>query len=344
MKLDVDNVAQKNDLVEIVEKSGGHLRRVAGEWRGPCILHKGNNLNAFAIYNGSDGRQRWKCFTSDCGSGDVYEFIMKFNNCDFVTAYRILGGEENPDPQLVRQAASERTERAAVELAAQIAKAQATLAELRHAQAWIKYHEQLDVEPSRRELWAGRGIPEVWQDLWSLGYDPSFTVSTDIGLWRTPTLSIPIFAEGNPAEPISLRHRLLNPPTPGDKYRPDRPGLKAVPFIADPENKPENVLVVEGEVKSMVAYITLDSVKWQVMGIPGKSGKQTWLDMLPQLIGRQVVICLDPDALPEALEMARAVGGRVMELTGKIDDIINAGDLDREMLRRMIRASRKVSS
>ena len=77
------------------------------------------------------------------------------------------------------------------------------------------------------------------------------------------------------------------------------------------------------------------------MGIPGK---RIFKDLIPQLQGRQVVICLDPDALHEADEMARAVSGRVIELTDKIDDVINAGVLDRDMLRRLIRASRKVKA
>lgn len=89
----------------------------------------------------------------------------------------------------------------------------------------------------------------------------------------------------------------------------------------------------------MVAYITLDSTKWQVMGIPGKN---YFRQMVPLLKGRQVVICLDPDALTQAIDMARQVGGRVMEISEKIDDAINAGMIDKDMLRCMIRSSRKI--
>ncbi len=336
---DTDEITRNADLVSLVEKAGGMPKKVCSEWRCACPLHGGHNPTGFAIYTEA-GKQFWKCFSrSECGGGDAIDFVMKWQNLQFLAAVDYLGGSRQIDRAEMARLAAERAERAAKELEAQIIKAQATLAELRQAQTWIKYHEQLDQHPEQRALWNARGIPDVWQDLWYLGYAPNFSVSTASGLWKTPTLSIPIFQEGNSAEPISLRHRLLNPPTPGDKYRPDRAGLKAVPFIADPEHKPDNVLVVEGEIKAMVSYITLDSTKWQVMGIPGK---KIFHDLIPQLRGRQVIICLDPDALAEAEEMAQTVSGRVVELTVKIDDAINAGQLDRDTLRQLIRTSRKV--
>lgn len=336
---DIDGVVSRSDLVELVERAGGQVKRIGSEWRGPCILHGGHNPSSFVIFS-DGGRQRWQCFSRDeCGGGDVIDFVMKWQGVPFLQAVEYLGGARQVDRAEMAHLAAERTERAAKELEMQIAKAQVTLSELRQAQTWIKYHEQLDLNPEHRGLWNARGIPDIWQDLWHLGYDPSFTVTTPAGYWTTPTLSIPIFAEGQPSEPISLRHRLLNPPTPTDKYRPDRPGLKAAPFVCDPEERYDNILVVEGEIKAMVTYITLDNVKWQVMGIPGKKIFHT---LIPQLKGRQVVICLDPDALHEAEEMARLVSGRVMEITEKIDDCINDKQLNKGMLQKLIRTSRKV--
>jgi hypothetical protein len=338
---DTDEITRNADLVSLVEKAGGQPKKVCSEWRCACPLHGGHNPSGFAIYTNA-GKQFWKCFSrSECGGGDVIDFVMKWQGIKFPEAVEYLGGSRQIDRVEMAKLAADRAERAARELEIQIAKAQSVLTDLRQAQAWIRYHEQLDQHKEYRQMWNVRGIPDVWQDLWYLGYDPCFTASTPMGLWKTPSLSIPIFEEGNPNEPISVRHRLLNPPTPGDKYRPDRAGLKAAPFVADPENKPDNVLVVEGEIKAMVSYITLDSTKWQVMGIPGK---KIFHDLLPQLRGRQVIICLDPDALHEAEEMAQSVSGRVVEITVKIDDAINAGQLDRDALRQLIRTSRKVHS
>lgn len=335
---EIEAVTARTDLLALVEKAGSQPKRMGADYRCACPLHGGNNPTGFAIYN-EGGKQHWKCYTRDCGGGDAIDFVMKWQGIGLPQALEYLGGGRQIDRAELAKIASERAERAAKELEAQIARAQATLTELRQAQTWLRYHEQLEQDDQRRQLWRERGIPDVWQDLWFLGYAPSFSVSTSFGQWHTPTLSIPIFSEGEPSEPISLRHRLINPPSPTDKYRPDRAGLKAAPFIADPENKPENVLVVEGEIKAMVAYITLDSTKWQVMGIPGK---RIFRDLIPQLEGRRVVICLDPDALNEAEEMARLVNGRVMEVTDKIDDAINAELINTDMLRRLIRAARKV--
>ena len=336
--LNIDEVCTRINLVDLVNQAGGDLKHCSSGWRGKCVLHNGDNPTSFSV-NQHAGKWRWKCWSHDCGEGDAIDFVMAWQGLDFTQAVEYLGGGRQIDRAEMAKISAERAERAAQELESQIAKAQTVLEELRQAQAWIKYHDNLEQDINYRHIWNGRGIPDVWQDLWSLGYNPSFSASTRDGIWTTPTLSIPIFAELQPEQPINLRHRLLNPPAPNDKYRPDRPGLSAAPFIADPENKPDNVLVVEGEIKAMVSYITLDSTKWQVVGIPGK---KIFNNILPLLEGRQVVICLDPDALFEAETMARLVNGRIVEITYKIDDAINEGTIDKNMLRQLIRASRKV--
>jgi len=334
----IEEVLCRTDILELVQRAGGQPRQTSGGYHCSCPLHHGDNPTAFSIYR-EDGKQKWKCWTHDCGGGDVLDFVMAWQGINFVQAIEYLGGTRIVDRGEVARLAAERAERAAKDLQTQIDKAQKILTELREAQTWIKYHNELDAEPERRQLWEARGIPEVWQDLWYLGYAPSFTCSTSLGYWTTPTLSIPIFEEDNPNTPISLRHRLLNPPTPKDKYRPDRAGLKSAPFVCIPEDRPENVLVVEGEIKAMVTYLALDSIKWQVIGLAGKC---QYRNIIPQLQGRQVVICLDPDAMPQALDLARQVNGRVMDLCEKIDDAILAGMIDKDMLRCMIRQARKV--
>jgi hypothetical protein len=329
--------ALKVDLVRLAEQAGSQMKFASGEWRGNCPIHRGDNKSAFVIYD-DDGKQKWKCWSNDCGSGDALDLVMKLNNCDLKTAYRMLGGEANPDPVAVRQAATERAERAERQLQATIEKAQVALKDLREACAWESYHQQLEECEEAQGLWAQRGIPEVWQELWHLGYCKNFRATTSEGTLITPTLTIPIF--GPAWELQNIRHRLLNPINPKDKYRPDRPGLPARPFMCDPDMgmNANNVLVVEGEIKSMVTYITLDSLKWQVLGIPGKS----WFShIVDQLKGKRVIICFDPDAEAEAAEAANATGGKVVRLQVKIDDIINAGGLDQAGLRNLIKGATK---
>lgn len=101
----------------------------------------------------------------------------------------------------------------------------------------------------------------------------------------------------------------------------------------------DHILVCEGEIKAAVTYITLDSPKWQVIGIPGKTWKG---DLLDKLKDHQVWVCLDPDANAEAKDMAGKLKGRVIYLPGKIDDAIIGRKLDKESIRKLIRDARTV--
>ena len=63
------------DLVDTIRKAGGDPKYAYGEWRCACPIHKGENENNFSIYDQGD-KQRWKCWSRDCGQGDVIDFIM----------------------------------------------------------------------------------------------------------------------------------------------------------------------------------------------------------------------------------------------------------------------------
>lgn len=333
-----DEIISKADLPRIAENAGAVLRYANHEWRGACPLHRGSNETGFVIYE-DGGKQRWTCFSGDCGSGDVIDFVMKLKGCDFLAACEWLGGEKNPDPREVERLTAERLRREREALERQVERAQNTIQELRRAETWVAYHENLLENEHPRELWRERGIPDDMQTWWQLGYARNFTVKSKAGLWTTDTLSIPIFSKG--WELTNVRHRLLNPPTPTDKYRPDRPGLVAAPFIGDPEIgfDTERILWVEGEIKAMVTMITLDIPGFQVAGIPGKSNLRMITDSFN---GQDIWICLDPDAGEQAVEAARAVGGRIIKIPVKIDDAILAGYLDKTGLRRLIQAARKM--
>lgn len=333
---DVNSIIARNDLIQVAESAGAQFYHAGGEYRSRCPLHKGDNQTGFAVYT-RDGKQQWKCFSGDCGCGDVIDFVMKRNGCDFGRACEILGGDARPDPEAVRQAATERAERAARDLEQQIEKAQDALADLRRAQAWVTYHDTLEENDSARQLWRARGVPNDWQNYWQLGYADTFTVGTKAGKWTTPTLTIPIFGPG--WNILTIRHRLLNPPTPNDKYRPERPGLSAHPFMGDPDRglNHDRILVVEGEIKGMVTYLTIDDPRLQVIGIPGK----TWFaHIADQLKGHDVTICFDPDAEKETRDAAKAVNGKIFLLAMKIDDAINAKVLNKQSLNRLINNGR----
>lgn len=334
----VDQLLRETDLIELVQRYGGRLIKRGYEWRGPCVIHSGDNDNGFVVFL-DGGRQKWHCFTRDCGSGDALDFIQKMHNCDFPEACRILGGKDEPDPQAIKQAAEDRATRAADNLRETIAVAQKALADLQDARSWETYHEYLEDHPDLRRQWDMRGIPEGMQNWWQLGYRASYKIHTKGGWWGTPTITIPIF---EPAwNCINVRHRLLNPYSPNDKYRPERAGLGASPFIADPDvgYDCERVLVVEGEIKSMVTWLTMDDPGIQVVGIPGKGqfGKVAEL-----IKGRTVYICFDPDATDQAEKAARLVDGRVIRLPEKIDDLIIKYGLGKGWALSLLKTARKV--
>jgi hypothetical protein len=261
---------------------------------------------------------------------------MAWHGVDLKAAIQYLMGDKKPDPATMHRIATERAERAEQRLKQTILAAQSAMKELQEARQWERYHQALEDSDYARELWERRGIPQVWQDLWRLGYCENFRVSTGEGSLVTPTLAMPIFGPG--WELLNIRHRLLNPLKPSDKYRPDKPGLKSQVFMTDPDlgMNAENFLIVEGEIKSMVTYITLDSTKWQVLGVPGK----TWFHKISdQLRGKRVVICFDPDADIEAAKAAKETGGKIIRLPVKIDDIINDGGLDKNGLRNLIKGA-----
>jgi hypothetical protein len=340
-RMDLVGLKLRSDLLQWAERSGADFRRTMNEWRSACPIHGGNNEDGFVVYE-EDGCQKWKCFTGPCGCGDIYDFIRKVNNdCTLEDAYRILGGEEQPDPAAIARAAAERARRAEVALREQIEKAQRALEELQRAQTWLTYHETLMHSDRARALWRGRGVPDDWQDFWKLGACREFTYTHHGETYHSPTLTIPIHAQA--WQVVNVRHRLLNPVEPNDKYRPDRPGLQAAPFIANPDIGYDTgrVLVVEGEIKGMVTYSTIyrDGSDLQVIGVPGKTQFRALVELLR---GKDVYLCFDPDAGQEAQEAARLVGGaRVISLPMKIDDAILAGQLDAGHIFRFLNMSRK---
>jgi len=76
----------------------------------------------------------------------------------------------------------------------------------------------------------------------------------------------------------------------------------------------------------------------QIYGVPGKNNIG---DLTSQLEGKDVYILLDPDAEAEAIDTARAVRGKVINLQIKVDDAIIAGYLDAAEIRRMMKSARR---
>jgi DNA primase len=337
---DIDALLDRVDLTVLAGQAGANLYQHRNEWRGACPLHAGRDESAFVIFNGDDGRQIWHCFSGGCGSGDALSFVMKWRGLSFLDAVRYLGGEpvSAEDEARIAIARAERAAKMAEQAAAQ---AREAVAALKSTELWKKYHDEMN-EDARR-MWDERGIGEDWQNIWSLGYCRRKGYMTKMGELFTPSMTIPLFTHG--WDVVNVKHRLLNPLNPKDKYRPEKSGLSMPAYICDPDmpkDKTENVLIVEGEIKAMVSYITLDSPKWQVIGLPGKDAKKIKNELINDYAGRNCFVCLDPDGKEQARELAAGLGGRMFTLPQKIDDIITAGGIDKETLRGLIRQAEKV--
>lgn len=333
-----EEIIQNSSLIAIAEQAGAHFHKSNGEYRSACPLHGGTNKTAFSVFQSGD-RWRWKCYSRDCGGGDVIDFVAAWQHTDPKGAYEWLGGDQHIAPDQARAMAEERAARAAAFANQKREEYEKALGDLRRARSWEIYCTNRENNDAARELWRNRGIPDDWQNYWSLGYDPDFAYKHDDQLYHSPSLTIPIFNGGD--QPVNIRHRLLQPIDPQDKYRPDRPGLKALPFVADPVrvDLTDKALVVEGEIKAMVSYLWLNDDAFQVYGIPGKS---SFGDLAARLKDRQVWILFDPDASDKARDAALQVDGRIIELTMKIDDALNGGMLNRAGLRTLMDMARKV--
>lgn len=213
-----------------------------------------------------------------------------------------------------------------------------TLSLLSSEKHWLRYHENLTAET--RKLWRYRGIPDSWQDRWCLGYCNSFSAWVGDTEYLTPSLTIPIQEKD---QVLNIRHRLINPPYPHDKYRPERKGLGTPPFLANADlaYDAERFLVVEGEIKAGVTYIAMDDKNLQVIGV---TGTNSWENVVSKIAKKETWVCFDPGAEKHARDFAKAVNGKVFSLPVKIDDAIIAGSLEKKSILGMMRSARAIRS
>jgi hypothetical protein len=328
--MNIESLLQKTDLRSLVEKAGGKINKN----RCACPLHGGKDTNAFAIYKGNDGREMWKCFSGDCGGGDVITFVEKWRGYDFKQACEFLGGDVHADPVEMERLARERVERAKVELEQKQNAYEAALKELQFAQKHLHYHDTM--KEWAREMWVARGIDEGLQDFWTLGACEDFTINGD---YHTPTLTIPIFSESR--DLLNIKHRLINPQKPNDKYRPEKSGLGPFPpFLAIPEMGYDGdlIVVVEGEIKAMVTWATVSGIDVQTIGIPGRSQFKSIADKVK---GKNVVVIPDPGAEKDAYDFAKSIQARYLPMPSKVDDYILETGISSDNFYSLIKQSRR---
>lgn len=192
-----------------------------------------------------------------------------------------------------------------------------------------KYHNQL---AGANGYWASCGLKAETIRDYRLGFCNSCPTYK-----KSSSYVIPIYLN---EKLVAIKHRLLNPPKPGDKYRYHQRGMKAQLFNIDhlyPSYEipfsilePGEAILVEGEIKTMY----LDQKGFVVLGVPGAScWIESWGRFLEHL--SKIFIAFDPGADEQATKTAlklSEVVNRVylVTLPAKPDDffVTHGGTLD----------------
>lgn len=328
----MDNLvkAKSIDLIGLVGKTVSLKKVTPREMAGPCPKCGGTDrlrVNADRgwfcrhCHPGPDGGGHW---------ADQVDWVMFLHNTDFKGALLRLVGNT-----MVTSAELEQLARQRQELESQrVEEAKKAMVEARESISglWSQYHDNLQVYERGLDAWMARGLSDRWMEYYQVGYCP-----------ERDSITIPYFRYNAPGlfSCINIRHRLLADNAPGGKYRPECVGLGNhlfTPWYEEPIYG--DVLLVEGEIKAMVTFAAMwineESPMMQVVGIPGKSWKEEWITELQQ--ASRLLICLDPDAKVDAERLhSKVQNSRIINLPGKIDDLITAGAMDGQTLLRIIK-------
>lgn len=344
MTFNVQAILDKADLLAYVERSGGEPKGGGNRYSCCCSLHGGDNPTAFSIYF-QDGKWKWNCFTGSCGGGDAITFVEKWQGLDFRKACEWINGGAIDDAQGMAESAAVRLEQARLATIAAQKMEDARRKEFQTAEKHLLYHNNMTQQ--HKDEWQRAGIDEGLQEFWYLGGCPSFEywIKGDKQPHYSPTLTIPIFNTQH--ELMTIQHRLLNPANPKDKYRPDTIGLHSHPFLAVPTMGYDGgiIWVMEGAKKAMVTWTRSDS-DWQCIGVPAQTEyKHLVEDLKPA--GKRVIVIPDPNsernpnAYKFGAELARMVGGKILRVTEKIDDMILSTNINKDILFAMSKQARR---
>ena len=152
----LDQVRQNNDVAEVIG-SYFPLKRAGANFRALCPFHKEKTPS----FNVNPAKQIWHCF--GCGAGgDVFKFMMMYENLDFVGAVRRLAERSGI---LIEFA----------EVEGEPSRGQKELLLKLHEQVAEFFHQTLlkekSAEPARVYL-KQRGIASETARRWRLGYSP----------------------------------------------------------------------------------------------------------------------------------------------------------------------------
>ena len=278
----------------------------ANEYHGPCVMCGGKDR--FVIYTNRPF-PHWNYMCRVCTpDGGWIDQLNKSLRDPMSEAQR-----QEYARQRQQQEAQQALERAA------------KLKEFTTQELWAELNRRMNED--NRQWWIDRGINQEWQDYLSLGYtgDKSYRVGDLI--YHSPAYTIPYLRYN--AKPATMQYRLTEPVNPGDKYR-FEPGLPATWYTTEPAIPlTDGVIICEGAIKAIVTkmYMTVET-NFSVLAVPSKNSWAGIAEVVKDC-GR-VWIVLDPDGQKEANKLALEIGkaARIVDLPGKVDDMINANELD----------------
>jgi len=209
--------------------------------------------------------------------------------------------------------------------------AEIALAHLRDEQLWEVYYAALDDQA--RSYWRRRGVPDAFVDYWRLGW----ARARRFGGVQCDSATIPLFGEAG--DVLNIKHRLQDESA--GRYRYELIGLEAPPFLCKPgESVGGHVIAVEGEIKSMVTFATLDDASVCMIGLPGTNPAAGIIDTLKR--ADRVTLVMDPGAKRDGIDLARQIGiAKTWLLVPpvKIDDGILAAGLDSREVRQVLESA-----
>ncbi|RLF04658.1 MAG: hypothetical protein DRJ64_06625 [Thermoprotei archaeon] len=343
---DFDVIKSQYNLRDEVAAVLGQPKKHTGKYdQYACPINEESTPDgAFTVYD-----DRYYCFS--CGEfGDVLDFFAFVKGVELKAILSEHQIKMTPD-ELVRHREKIAGAKLIVKQKAD-ADYRTALEKLHAARKWKVYHDNLTQHT--RGIWRSRGIPDVWQDIWELGFSKNFRYGIKGGVATSDTISIPI--KSNKGKVLTIRHRLLNA-LDGQRYRPDQEGLGAFPFLCNTDmEKAENLIIVEGEIKSQNVFIKYDDINFQVVGVPSKSMMN---DVVRGAKGRNLFVIPDPDALrlkakykdtahkdraiktiAETREALKFAGARVFVPPIKIDDWILSEEMSTREFRMILNQAR----
>ena len=205
----------------------------------------------------------------------------------------------------------------------------------------VAYHQALLNNVTALRWWYARGLVQETIERFLLGYKQNH-----MGLG--PTSSIPLMESG---ELLTIRHRLWNATGEQPRYLPEQKGYGSHLFNSDLLfDEPEEVLVVEGEIKTMV----VEQAGHKAVGISGCNVMPSrYIEPLSKI--PNVYVCFDPvlnSRIPVTpydigwLATLVMLGKNNVFLVGlpeKVDDMIVRYDWGAEALKRAISGAKRVT-